>query len=253
MLVGSDKRFVFLYHDISDPDAPQHSEHYSTRTEEFQEQIEFLTKHFKMVSLDEIVSGDFNHKGPFASITFDDGFFSVREEAFPYLSAKGIPFAVFASSTAVRHNRLFYGTEHSSINRSYNNKVFLDEDDIKYLAGQGVTIGSHSSNHRVLSDCDEKELKEEILENKLYLENLLDKKVRHLALPFGKKEHYNNHVLTFSGSVGHDFIYSTNPVFFLPTRSNNSPRLVPRISISNQKRDGLLFLINRPLFKKIDI
>jgi peptidoglycan/xylan/chitin deacetylase (PgdA/CDA1 family) len=102
VLAGRDKRFVFLYHDISEPDAPQYSEHYSTHIGKFSEQIEFLAKHFKMVSLDEIISEDFKGKGRLASVTFDDGFHSVKEQAFPYLSAKGFPSPSFVSSMAIR-------------------------------------------------------------------------------------------------------------------------------------------------------
>lgn len=251
--VGSAKRFVFLYHDVSDPDAPQHSEHYSTRIEKFREQIELLEENFKIVSLEEIVSESPNGRDRLASLTFDDGFLSVKEEVFPYLSAKGIPFAVFVNSAAVKHNRLFYGQEYSASNRTYDRKVFLDENDIKYLDERGEVIGSHSSAHKVLSECGDEELKEEVLGNKLYIESLLGKQVRHFALPFGKREHYDERVLQYCHSVGHDYVYSTNPSYFSSADPSFSRGLIPRISLLNQSREETLFYINRPLFKKIDI
>src|SRR5229473_2517850 len=101
VMTGPGKRFVFLYHDVSDPSSPQYSPLYST----------------------------------------------------------GIPSSVFVNSTAIKHNRLFYGTGVPSINRTYERKVFLDESDIRELAAKGVVIGSHSSSHKVLAECDETSLR----------------------------------------------------------------------------------------------
>lgn len=254
VLPGPGKRFVFLYHDISDPDAPQHSELYSTRVRRFREQVEFLAKYFKLVPLDEIVSDAPGGRNRLASLTFDDGFLSVREEAYPYLSSRGIPFAVFVNRAAVENNRLFYGAETPDINRSYDRKVFLDEDDVKYLAGHGVRIGSHSSTHRVLSECgEEEELREEVLGNKLYVEGLVGGQVKHLALPFGKREHYDERVLEYCRRAGHEFIFSTNPTFFGLSSPCYRRRLIPRIAFTNQTLAEMTFMINRPLLKTIDI
>jgi peptidoglycan/xylan/chitin deacetylase (PgdA/CDA1 family) len=250
VLSGPGKRFVFLYHDVSDSDAPQHSPLYSTPIEKFKSQIDFIAHHFRLVSLEEVVANGSAQTERLASITFDDGFLSVKDEALPFLAARGIPFTVFVNSMAVKQNRLFYGADVPSINRSYDAKVFLDEDDIKQLATKGVAIGNHSATHKVLAECDEATLKEEVLDNKEYIEKLTGTTVKHLALPFGKREHYNEHVLNFSYSVGHDYVYSTNPTSFDAARKQ---RLIPRVSILNEGAEELLFMINRPLLKKIDI
>ena len=250
VLSGPDRRFVFLYHDISEPEAPQHSPLYSTRVEKFKSQMEFIARHFKLVSLEEVLANGARQKQRLASITFDDGFLSVKEEALPFLQAQDIPFAVFVNSMAVKENRLFYGTDVPGINRSYDAKVFLDEDDIRQLAKQGVVIGSHSATHKVLAECDAPTLRAEVLDNKVYLEGLTGTAVKHLALPFGKREHYNERVLDFCFSVGHDYVYSTNPTSFKATRGQ---RLIPRVAILNEDAEELLFMINRPLLKTIDI
>jgi len=250
VLTGSAKRFVFLYHDISDPDSPQYSSLYSTQERKFKLQVDLIAKHFRLVSLEEVVAANGNHNERLASMTFDDGFLSVKEKALPYLQAKGIPFTVFVNSNAIKHNYLFYGSDVPGVNRIYKEKVFLDEGDIKDLAAKGVTIGSHSSTHKVLAACDEAALKEEVLDNKLYIESLTGTKAHHLALPFGKREHYNERVLKFCYSVGHDYVYSTNPSYFEFKRGQ---KLIPRVSILNESAEELLFAINRPLVKKIDI
>jgi peptidoglycan/xylan/chitin deacetylase (PgdA/CDA1 family) len=197
VLTSSAKRFVFLYHDVSDPDSPQYSPLYSTRTDQFKRQIELLSKYFKFVPLEAVVTPNTNSRQRLASITFDDGFLSVKEHALPYLKSKDIPFSVFVNSMAIKHNRLFYGANVPDINRTYDRKVFLDESDLRALAPNDVVIGSHSSTHKVLAECDEASLREEVLDNKIYLEGLTGRAVKHFALPFGKLEHYNERVLKF--------------------------------------------------------
>ena len=129
-------------------------------------------------------------------------------------------------------------------------RAYLDEAEIQQLVAAGVTIGSHSATHKVLAECDEAALKEEVLDNKLYLEHLTGSEVRHLALPFGKREHYNEKVLDYCYSVGHQYVFSTNPSYF---ELKSQQRLIPRIALLNETPEELLFAINRPLLKKIDI
>jgi peptidoglycan/xylan/chitin deacetylase (PgdA/CDA1 family) len=215
--------------------------------------MELIAKHFNLVSLAEIVADNSSQSQRLATITFDDGFLSVKDEALPYLKARGIPFSVFVNSMAIKENRLFYGTEVPSINRHYEQKVFLDESDIRDLAAKGVTIGNHSSTHKVLAGCDEATLRHEILENRLYLESLTGNPVKHFALPFGKREHYDQHVLDLCRITGHEFIFSTNPTFFEPSTAGCQHRPIPRIGLTDETPAAVTFTINRPLFKTIDI
>ncbi|HSS20764.1 MAG TPA: polysaccharide deacetylase family protein [Pyrinomonadaceae bacterium] len=250
VLTGPAKRFVFLYHDISEPDAPQYSPLYSTLPNSFKTQIDLLAGSFKLVSLDEIVTQASNNQERLASITFDDGFLSVKDEALPFLRSRGIPFSVFVNSMAIKHNQLFNAPGGTGPAVALSEKAYLDEAEIQQLTAAGVTIGSHSATHKVLAACDEATLKQEVLDNKLYLEDLTGNEVRHLALPFGKREHYNEKVLDYCYSVGHNFVFSTNPSYF---ELKSHQRLIPRIALLNETPEELLFAINRPLLKKIDI
>lgn len=250
VLTGPGKRFVFLFHDISDPDAPQYSPLYSTRPDKFKNQLELLARYFKFVPLDEIVRNSANNQGRLASISFDDGFLSVKDEALPLLRSMGIPASVFVNSMAIKHNQLFNAPGGFAPTMVVSEKIYLNEAEVKQLVAAGVTLGSHSSSHKVLANCDEATLKEEVLDNKLYVEQLIGKAVPHLALPFGKREHYNQRVLDYCYSIGHDYVYTTNPSWFEPSRER---RPIPRVSLLNETPEELLFAINRPLLKKIDI
>lgn len=69
-----------------------------TSTRMFERHLDFIGKHFRFVSLDEvgahILSGE-PFDQPVAAITFDDGYHDNYEHAFPVLKRKGIPAAVF--------------------------------------------------------------------------------------------------------------------------------------------------------------
>ncbi len=254
ILIPSYKRIIFLYHDVSDPGSAQYSELYSTPVLNFYEQVEWLSGHFDLVSLDEITRpGKSNRR--LASITFDDGFYSVKETAMPFLHDRNIPFAVFVNRAAVENNCLTYlGADRQLFTRTYSRKVYLDREDVKELHRLGVIIGNHSSTHQVLSQCkDEADLRAEILDNKLYLESVIQDTIRHFSIPYGKKEHYNRQVLDVCYQTGHPFTYTTNPVYFDHFDLNAGQTVLPRISFTRAGKQDLLFCINRPRFKKINI
>ena len=249
VIIPSSSRIILVYHDVSNSDSPQYSELYSTTTAKFYEQIEFLKANFKLVSLDEIISSTATNQRMVA-ITFDDGFLSVKNEVSDYLFTNKIPFAIFVNQTAIKENFLPYDL-YPEIAKHYDSQIFLNAEDIKYLYEKGVTVGSHSSSHRSFADCDAKMLAEEIGENKSFLEDLLKSEVPHLAIPYGKREHYNMAAIDYGKSVGHRYIYSTNPIYF--SRAVAADLLIPRICLTNQTKEELCFLINRPMVKKIDI
>lgn len=71
----------------------------------FSSQIRWLVRHYRVVSLDEVLSG--RPLPPRAAlITFDDGFRDVAETAFPILSASGLPATVFLIGSVIRENKI---------------------------------------------------------------------------------------------------------------------------------------------------
>lgn len=284
------ERYVFCYHDVSPPEAPAHSALYSTRPELFRRQIEALSRRFTWVELDELLSpGRANRR--IAALTFDDGFRSVRDEALPFLQFKGIPFTVFLCRMAVEHNflpvtarvliagagrqaefsELFAGQpagydhvrpegdEAALQNLArvksagiLDERVYLTAADIRDLHRHGVRFGSHSTSHRMLAACDAQLLNEEIAENQRYLEEVLGIRSEHFAIPFGKKQHYDPAVLAALAGHGYRYAHTTNPCFVADGQLG-IPRLVPRIGVTNEDPDTLLFYVNRPLLKKVDL
>ena len=101
-------RVIFVFHDLSDRGASHHSPLYSTPPDVFEQQLEWLSRRFDMVRLDEVLDPTRRSDGrPMAAVTFDDGFRSVREVAHPLLQAQGIPYTVFLIGSALQHSRMW--------------------------------------------------------------------------------------------------------------------------------------------------
>ncbi|OFW03807.1 MAG: hypothetical protein A3I61_16280 [Acidobacteria bacterium RIFCSPLOWO2_02_FULL_68_18] len=88
-----------------------------TSTGMFERHLDSLARHFRFVTLDDIgaqvLSGRPFDK-PVAAVTFDDGYQDVYEQAYPVLTRKGIPAAVFVVTDLIGrsvwqvHDRLYH-------------------------------------------------------------------------------------------------------------------------------------------------
>jgi peptidoglycan/xylan/chitin deacetylase (PgdA/CDA1 family) len=246
------KRVVFAFHDVSTPDQAQFSRQYSTHPDTFARQLDLLQEVFKLVTLDEVVAPAPPGPKPLAAITFDDGFVSVGSCAQPILAQRKIPFTLFLNGRAMREQRLDYLPEYDPPRQGP--ALYLRAEEVIKLARAGVQIGNHTTSHRPLVGCTEGELNEEIVHNKAYLEELIGAPVRHFALPYGKKQHYDSRSLTRCFASGHTSVFSTNPTCF---DSESLPDFkcapIPRIDLTGASQGQVLFLVNRTLFRRIDI
>lgn len=134
-----------------------------------------------------------------------------------------------------------------------NEKIFLDEIDVSFLLDKGVTVGSHSYDHFVLKNCSETVLVKQIKSNNETLTKIVKALPKHFALPFGKKEHYNKQTINQLRIQGHQFIYSTNPNKFGVKDLDTFNFIFPRIGITNESENQLLFFINRAILRKINL
>jgi peptidoglycan/xylan/chitin deacetylase (PgdA/CDA1 family) len=66
-----------------------------------------------------------------------------------------------------------------------NSRTMLNWNEVQGMAKDGITIGSHSHTHPILSRMPIQKAKEEILESKKILEENLSIKVKHFAFPNG--------------------------------------------------------------------
>ena len=101
-----------FYHSVSNEYLPHISPLYKLKSiAEFENDIDFILKHFNPVSINEIqqiVAENKIFSKPSFHISFDDGLREVYTNVLPILKAKGIPATVFVNSNFVGNRNLFY-------------------------------------------------------------------------------------------------------------------------------------------------
>lgn len=293
---AKNNRFVFLLHDVSAKNYLHHHSVYSTKIEVFQQMILWMQKHFKLVSLDDITDENYlvDYPKNLATIVFDDGFYSVKEIVFPFLSKQDIPFTIFVNQTAIQENWLWCSNLMMALNSNDTDylqkiyqhfvsdesinftdfrqdpttclinlkllnddysifkdekftkyKVYLDESDIKELRAHGVKIGNHTKTHKQLSTCSETVVWDEIVNNKKYLQNLLNEEIKHFAIPFGFHTTYNEYALSLAQKE-HKFVYDTEK-----NRLKKNNNLLNRIGLQNENNSKLFSYVNYPIIRNM--
>jgi peptidoglycan/xylan/chitin deacetylase (PgdA/CDA1 family) len=117
------------------------------------------------------------------ALTFDDGYASVIELAWPELRARGLPATLFAVTGYLDGRRRFPWDEHHVPG---DPAVRLSSAaDIVAAAADGLDVGSHTVNHHWLPRLDPGELADEVRRSRCMLEDLLQRPVTSFAYPMG--------------------------------------------------------------------
>lgn len=127
------------------------------------------------------------------------------------------------------------------------NKTYLNEDELKQLANDNIIVGNHTIGHKQLSFCSVNMIKKEIVENKDYIENLLQKETVHFAIPFGFFTTYNENTIKIALEL-HKYVYSTKRSFF---KSSHKQDTIPRISLMNDTNKKIISYLNFPFIREV--
>ena len=191
-LVRKTKHRLILpfYHLVSD-ETPKHVQHlYTARSiEKFKEDLDFLLKHYKSISLQELITLNKSGKAITENcfhLTFDDGLKEFYTVVAPMLKERGVHATVFLNADFIDNKELFYRFKASILfdelqndellNLKYADKFILDglanehkvdfnaylkkhepyltSKQIKELIGKGFTFGAHSKDHPLYKDLD---------------------------------------------------------------------------------------------------
>ena len=139
------------------------------------------------------------------SVTFDDAFICIIENALPELLQRKIPSTIFAPTGYIGRNS--GKIEYESLWRPQQ-KVMSENQIRKLRESPMVSIGSHCVTHSNLLLLSEEEAKNEILNSKHDLENILQKSVETLSFPHGG---FNNMHVECSRQAGYERVFSILP------------------------------------------
>jgi peptidoglycan/xylan/chitin deacetylase (PgdA/CDA1 family) len=171
---------ILTYHSI-DPSGSV----ISTRKEKFRAQMEHVRDAgFRVISLRELVRR-MGRSDPLPDrplvITFDDGFKSVYEAAYPTLREFGFPATVFL--IAGRCGQINQWSDQSGI---APHLALLDWEEIAEMSDNGVEFGAHTLTHPNLSRISIEKAAAEIVGSKTLIQERLDREVSFFAYPYGR-------------------------------------------------------------------
>lgn len=96
---------IFIYHRVNDDGDPFF---YATPVAEFERQMKYLARNFRMASLDDIAGGNFPVNGHkcCVAVTFDDGYRDNFTYALPILKKLGIPATIFLATGCIESGEI---------------------------------------------------------------------------------------------------------------------------------------------------
>lgn len=235
---------VLCYHRIGTGGIPLFSE---LPAEIFEEQIRFLRRRYRVLSLDELCEEmeEPGKDGQAIAVTFDDGYRDLFTHALPVLQNYQIPATIFLPAACIetgevpwydriflmlrvfpedeleitldrprrfrlvsRETRLQAAAEIMQYLRTLPdwlrkehcqslekqvilpseelNERMLTWDQIGVMCRAGISFGSHTMTHPVVSQLTAAQLESELTESKQLLEQRIGSPMRHFAFPFGQ-------------------------------------------------------------------
>jgi peptidoglycan/xylan/chitin deacetylase (PgdA/CDA1 family) len=140
-------------------------------TAAFRDQMTYLTSHgYEVISLDALVDALQGHGSPperAVVLTFDDGWETQYDRAYPILRDLGFTATFFIYTTAIEHG-----------------PAFMTWDQIRDMQHAGMTIGAHSRTHPALTGA-KVDLQSEITGSRVDLEKNLGGAPDLFAYPYG--------------------------------------------------------------------
>ena len=180
------KVLVLNYHQVADTFSPL-----AIRPGDFSTQMAYLLNNgYIPITPDELeagLAGELTLPEKPVLITFDDGYEDNYTNAFPILKGYGIRATIFVIPAFV------------------GKKNYLNWDQVKEMSENGINMQSHTLNHYKLEELPDDEIRSELLNSKLVLEEHLGKEVNFMAYPTGT---YNLHIAGIAKDVGYKGAYT---------------------------------------------
>lgn len=180
-LLGKEREIRILrYHSVSG----FRESDVSVSESEFEKHLSFLLRRYRVFSLEEALqsleTGRLPKQGAVA-LTFDDGYQDNYRAAYPILVKKNLTAAIFLLTAGEGPER---NLPHLWSNRPSENRL-LRWDEVREMAGRGITFGSHSENHLRLASLSPVQLRREITASKEKIESEIHRPVLFFSYPYG--------------------------------------------------------------------
>ena len=219
---------ILSYHSVSDENCPL-----SLKINQFEKQLKYLKKNgFQSVFIDEINKS----KNKKIIITFDDGYKDLISNSLPILKKYNFKATCFVVSNLIGETNSWDEND-----KNITKKKLMNKMDIALWIKNGMKIGSHSKNHKNLTNLSYEIMLNEITESKFYLENLIDSAVDSFCYPFGS---FNEKIIE-EVKKNYKFAFTTKRSRY--DQSIHNKYLLPRIDMGKKMSNFKMYLkLNTP-------
>ncbi len=220
---------IVFFHRVADDVANS----WTVSNRDFERQIHWLRHHFEILSLGEaqhrISQPGIPSKRPAVSVTFDDGHADNCLQAIPFLVKHRVPCTYFVAVDHVATGRPFESDGCAP------NTV----EQLRAMAASGIEIGAHTASHADLGRIrDPRTLRHEIVDATRRLEDLIQRKVRYFAFPYGQYVNISSAAFQIARDAGFDAVCSAYGGYNFP---GDDPFHLQRIHADS----GMIRLKNR--------
>jgi len=141
----------------------------------------------------------------YAAITFDDGFLSVAENAWPALRSRQIPATIFVPTGYLGKVPGWLTNPKSKAGKE---QVMTPEQLRAIASNTLITIGSHTVLHRRMDRLNETDARMDLFESKAHLETVLGRPVDTFSFPHGA---FTDGVLQLAKQAGYKVVFGISP------------------------------------------
>lgn len=215
---------VLMYHFVGSREDALASKNY-VEPQSLKRQMKFLKKFgYHVISIDElyeIKTGRRKPRGREIAITFDDGNISFASGAFPILKSYEYPVMLFLITEALK-NETGGSMSVSAVK--------------ELLKNPWIHVGSHTRTHPRLSELNESQIRDEIMNSKTELEQMFARPVLSLAYPSGD---FNGLIGKIAEEAGYRLAFTTSPKKL--KTSEIGPFSMLRVKISRSSDHPVVF------------
>jgi peptidoglycan/xylan/chitin deacetylase (PgdA/CDA1 family) len=189
---------ILNYHSIN----PNHK--FSTQPADFEAQMKYVSENFKVIRLKDVYNPDL--KGLNLVISFDDGFSDNYQYAYPILKKYNLKATIFLVSDFIINN-----LDITKDWAPYHGLAPLKLEEIKEMSDSGlIDFGSHGKTHDQVSSFSQERLRNELIESKQKIEQIVNKSIDCYAFPFGQKKQRGDFSMDFFASLGFKQVCTTD-------------------------------------------
>lgn len=193
---------ILLYHRVSD----EFRDHVTIGIERFDQHMAYVAQHFTVLSLQQIVDGDFPRDSakPLIGVSFDDGYRDNFDNAAPILMKHQVPCTFFISTEKVRDNQPF---DHDLRALGFG-LANMSWDQARQMRDWGFQFGSHTRNHVNLAEVSDQVAQSELRGSLDDLREQLSLEDVYIAFPYGRKKHITAERVDMMKQIGYKACFS---------------------------------------------